>query len=79
MPDALQRLNDLKAEIDNATASKNKLDGERKSVIDRMEFKHGVNTIDAAKKLVAKQEKELAGIVDQIDEGMTKLEEEYQW
>ena len=79
MADALQRLNDLKAEIDNATASKNKLDGERKSVIDRMESKHGVDTIDAAKKLVTKQEKELVGINDLIEDGMAKLEEEYQW
>lgn len=79
MSDKIERVLELKAEVEKAKIDKAKLEGSLKQMMQRLKDDFEVKTVEEAKKLLKSLKKEAVELEEQIEEAITKLEEKYDW
>lgn len=74
-----QKLLKMKAEIDDAKAKKNRLEGEMDGIKAQLKEKYGFDTVESAESEVTRLEKEIEEQEEVLTDQMEKLENAYKW
>jgi hypothetical protein len=74
-----EKLLSMKEQINTAKTNKAKEEGKLEELDKRLVDEFEVTGIDEAKKLLAKMEKEMETKQTQLDKGLQKLEDDYEW
>lgn len=72
-----RKLLELKAEIDQAKASRAELEGKRKHLIGELESEWGCKTIKEAERELQRMEKEELDLSGKIQKGIQEVEEKF--
>ena len=72
-----QDLLDLKKDIDEAKTKKSELMGQKKALMDQLKTDWDCKTVEEAQKKLKTMGDEIVGIEDQIEKGVTDLQEKY--
>jgi len=75
----LERLQKLRAEIEQAKSDRSGLEGERRSVTAGMQEQFGISSLDEAKKKLEELQQQETDLNQQITDGLAELEQQYVW